>query len=83
MTVPGGCRSQGCHSYHLRSLPAPFRFFRHLFPHPSIVDWFKVVLTDFPELVHVKSLKKKRKKVFHLFVVTEGNSEALCKNFNY
>ena len=30
VTVPGGCRSQGCHGYLLRSLVAPFLFFRYL-----------------------------------------------------
>ena len=30
MTVPGGCCSQGCHGYLLRSLAAPFCFIRHL-----------------------------------------------------
>ena len=30
MTVPGGCRSQGCHGTLLGSLAAPFCFIRHL-----------------------------------------------------
>ena len=36
MTVPGGCRSQGCHGYLLRSLAAPFYVIRHL-PHTHLL----------------------------------------------
>ena len=36
MTVPGGCRSQGCHGYLLRSLAAPFWVIRHL-PHTHLL----------------------------------------------
>ena len=44
MTVPGGCRSQGCHGYLERS---PLMLLQAPSPHPSIVDGFNITFTSF------------------------------------
>ena len=44
MTVPGGCRSQGCHGYLERS---PLMLLQAPSPHPSIVDGFNITFTPF------------------------------------
>ena len=36
VTMPGGCRSQGCHGYLTRSLAAPSNFLRHP-PHTHLL----------------------------------------------
>ena len=58
MTVPGGCRSQGCHGTLLGSLAAPFCFIRHLpDTHLLLMGLIKVGVSVIPSA--------EKKKTYH------------------
>ena len=68
MTVPGGCRSQGCHGTLLGSLAAPFCFIRHLpNTHLLLMGLIKVGVSVIP------SAEKKKKHT-----ITEYKKSVYC-----
>ena len=57
MTVPGGCRSQGCHGTLLGSLAAPFCFIRHLpDTHLLLMGLIKVGVSVIPSAEKKKNI---------------------------
>ena len=82
MTVPGGCRSQGCHGYLER---LPLMLLQAPFPHPSIVDGFNITFTSFYYIVNSimiaflppKSVEKKHERL-QLKHIREGTSTLIA-----
>ena len=72
MTVPGGCRSHGCHGYLLGSLATPFSFTRHLPPQFNQKTTMCNINAE-NDLVQSKLYRK-----FEKVVVTRGGKTIEC-----